>query len=128
DAGRPGHFELCFAGVRHRFPFGKERPMLLAGGEAWLIVPLIVQATIGFILGDLIGLVPAFLARWRQRTAMAVLSVLLCGLAGAIYLPAAAVVAALFCVAALVMGRWDQNRELEREAAAYRRNEGDAGD
>ena len=102
--------------------------MLLADQSAWLIFPLIVKLTIGFILGDLIGLVPAFLARWQQRSAMAVLSLFLCGLAGAIYLPAAAVVAGLFSVAGLVMGRGDQNRELEREAAAYRRNEEAAGD
>ena len=85
--------------------------------EALSIVPLIFVITVQFVLGDLIGLIPFFLARWKQRPRMAALSVLFCGVAGAIFLPLAVPVALVFSVAALAMGRWDPTKQYGQEAA-----------
>jgi hypothetical protein len=85
--------------------------------EVLTIVPFIFMIAVQFVIGDLIGLLPYFLARWKRRPGMAALAILSSGVAGAIFLPLAVPVAIVFTVTALAMGRWDPTSEFGREAA-----------
>ena len=87
-----------------------------ASPGALALFPLIFMIAAGFIIGELIGLIPYFLARWKQRPGMASLALLFCGVAGALFAPLALPVAVVFSVAALAMGRWDPTRETRPKA------------
>lgn len=94
-----------------------------APANSLYLVPLIFGLTVAFLLGDLVGLLPFFLARSKNRPGMAALALLSCGVAGAVFLPVALLVAVVYSAAALAMGRYDPARELERQAAAVARRE-----
>jgi hypothetical protein len=92
-----------------------------------LILSRLVGALIaGFLLGDVVGLLPFVLARWKRRPGMAALALLSCGAAGALFFPLCIFVALVFSVVVLAMGRWDPERGLARQAAAIRERLPDA--
>ena len=79
---------------------------------------MVFGLTVAFLLGDLVGLLPFFLARWKRRPGMAALALLSCGVAAVVFLPLCLPVALGFSIAALVMGRYNPSRDLERQRAA----------
>ena len=87
------------------------------------LVPLVFAMTVAFLIGDVVGLLPFFLARWKRRSGMAALALLSCGVSAVVFLPLCLVVALGFSVAALVMGRRDPARDLERQAARIHQRE-----
>jgi hypothetical protein len=87
------------------------------------LIPLIFALTVGFIIGDLVGLLPFFLARWKRRSGLGVIALLGSGVAGAVFLPAAVAVAAVFTVVALVIPRRNPQRDIDRQAAAIYKRE-----
>jgi len=89
------------------------------------VVPLLFGLTVAFLIGDIVGLLPFFVARWKNRNGMAALALLSCGVSAVLFLPLCLVPALGFTVAALVMGRRDVSRDLGREAdAVYQRERG----
>jgi hypothetical protein len=86
------------------------------------LVPLIFGLTVAFLIGDIVGLLPFFVARWKNRSGMATMALLSCGVSAVVFLPLCLVTALGFTVAALAMGRYDVNRDLARKAdALYQR-------
>ena len=79
---------------------------------------MVFGLTVAFLLGDLVGLLPFFLARWKRRPGMAALALLSSGVSAVVFLPLCLPVALGFSIAALVMGRYDPTRDLERQRAA----------
>ena len=98
--------------------------------NSFYLVPLLFALTVAFLIGDIVGLLPFFVARWKRRNSMAALALLSCGVSAVVFLPLCLVPALGFTVAALVMGRRDVGRDLERQAAAAyekERGQGAAG-
>ena len=89
-----------------------------AMGTAGYAAAMVFGLTVAFLLGDLVGLLPFFLARWKRRPGMAALALLTSGVAAVVFLPLCLPVALGFSIAALVMGRHDPSRDLERQRAA----------
>ncbi|HVS39794.1 MAG TPA: hypothetical protein VMS17_29825 [Gemmataceae bacterium] len=99
--------------------------MLFAESQpnALVLFPLIFGLTVAFLIGDIVGLLPFFIARWKRRPGMAALALVSCGVSAVVLLPLCLVVAVGFTVTALVMGRRDVSRDLARQADAVYRNE-----
>jgi hypothetical protein len=92
--------------------------------NALFLFPLIWGLTVAFLIGDLVGLLPFLVARWKNRPGMAALALLSCGVSAVVFLPLCLVTAVGFTVTALLMGRRDVNRDLARQAdAAYQRQQ-----
>ena len=92
-----------------------------AAQTAGYAAAMVFGLTVAFLLGDLVGLLPFFLARWKRRPGMAALALLSCGVAGVLFLPLCLPVALGFSIAALAMGRYDPGRDFGRQAAAIAR-------